>query len=59
MKIYYQQDEATEKVVFNFKKVEQDHENISEYKIHDIIDKAKISLDDYIKPFNTYKESVK
>lgn len=59
MKIYHQQGEATEKAVLNFKKVEQEQESISESEFQDIIDKAKKSLDDYIKPFNTYKESVK
>ena len=61
MKIYHQKAEIAEKAVLNLKKIEEEatgniSENTSYFKA---VEKTNLSLDDYIKPFNIYKENVK
>ena len=60
MKIYHQKAEIAEKAVLSLKKIEETSENLSDDNSYfKAVEKANNSLEDYIKPYNIYKENVK
>ena len=60
MNIYHQKGQEAERAVLSLKKIEETSENISEDASYfKAIEKANNTIDDYIKPYNIYKENVK
>lgn len=60
MKLYHQKGQAVERAVLGLKKIEETKENFSEDTSYfKAVEKANNSLDEYLKPYNIYKNSIK
>ena len=60
MKLYHQKGQAVERAVLGLKKIEETTENFSDdISYLKAIEKTNNSLDEYMKPYNIYKQSIK
>ena len=60
MKLYHQKGHAAEKAVLGLKKIEETQENFSDdISYLKAVEKANNSVDEYLKPYNIYKNSIK
>ena len=60
MKLYHQKGQAAERAVLGLKKIEETSENYSDdISYLKAVEKVNNSLDEYMKPYNIYKQSIK